>query len=297
MRQDSFNDIQDERNAKTAWRPRAHPDQYSGNTGGVKVNDNREVLLRALQTVVRNTDSPSNVHYEGSRDEAHLQQKMQERSYPNYSHKEPTLSPSRSLNFKDGAPVSKFNNTSKSPTKRATNKQYPTNQPRGDMSSSFYDTANKHNDRLAQSSINDPRSTTYKTPYVRDQLYSKVQNNYRKSETNKSHEALKRKTVANNSRTQKSPNKLHSKSVQKQYSMPESIHGDYTRKTSNYQQQYSRASEPSYYRHTQVSQMHSRASYPSMLAQHSLKYGRSPEKKNVSANRTSLKSASKRYDY
>ena len=122
VRQDSFNEIQDERNAKTAWRPRAHPDQFSGNTGGVKVNDNREVLLRALQTVVRNTDSPSNVHYEGSRDEAHLQQKMQERSYPNYGYQEPTLSPSRSLNFKDGAPVSKFNNTSKSPTKRATNK-------------------------------------------------------------------------------------------------------------------------------------------------------------------------------
>ena len=42
--------------------------------------------------------------------------------------------------------------------------------------------------------------------------------------------------------------------------------------------------------------MHSRASYPSMLAQHSLKYGRSPEKKNLSANRTSVKSATKRYD-
>lgn len=245
---------------------------------------------------MRNTDSPSNANFEGSRDEAHLQQKMQERSYANYGRGEPALSPARSLNFKDGAPATKFSNTSKSPTKRTTNKYHPTNQPRGDMSNALYDSTSNYNDRHVPSSISDPRSTTYKAPYVRDSLYSKAQSNYRKSEVTKSHEALKRKPAATNGRTQKSPSKLHSKSVQKQYSMPESIHGDYSRKSNNYQQQYSRASEPSYYKHTQASQMNSRASYPSMLAQHSLKYARSPDKKNVSANRTSIKSSNKRYD-
>ena len=117
-RKDSFNDLQDNRNAKTIYRERTYGDNQIGETNGVKVNDSRETLLRALKAVVRPIESPTNgVNIEDCLVEEDLQQRLsrgeipkRERNYLNCGYYGNTFSPSRSLNFKDGVPASQARN-------------------------------------------------------------------------------------------------------------------------------------------------------------------------------------------
>ena len=62
-RKDSFKDLQDNRNAKTIYREKTYGDGQIGENG-VKVNDSRETLLRALKAVVRPIESPTDVNIE-----------------------------------------------------------------------------------------------------------------------------------------------------------------------------------------------------------------------------------------
>ena len=81
-RKDSFKDLQDNRNAKTIYRERTYGDNQIGEINGVKVNDSRETLLRALKAVVKPIESPTNVNIEDCLVEGDLHQRLSRGEIP-----------------------------------------------------------------------------------------------------------------------------------------------------------------------------------------------------------------------